>query len=51
MPSQPPVHQVGTPGLHAYLNGLDKVLENLDGLEFLILYGANDPVHTGGDLK
>ena len=47
----PPVHQVGNPGLDAYLEGLDKVLEKRDDLEFLILYGANDPVHAGGDLK
>jgi enoyl-CoA hydratase/carnithine racemase len=47
----PPVHQVGNPGLDAYLEGLDKVLEKRDELDFLILYGANDPVHAGGDLK
>jgi enoyl-CoA hydratase/carnithine racemase len=47
----PPVHQVGNPGLDAYLEGLNKVFESRDGLEFLILYGANDPVHAGGDLK
>jgi len=47
----PPVHQVGTPGLHGYLDGLDTVLGNVDDLEFLILYDANDPVHSGGDLK
>ena len=47
----PPVHQVGNPGLDAYLEGLDRVLEKRDDLRFLILYGANDPVHAGGDLK
>ncbi len=47
----PPVHQVGNPGLDAYLESLDNVLEKGDDLEFLILYGANDPVHAGGDLK
>jgi len=47
----PPVHQVGNPGLDAYLQGLEKILEDKDVLEFLILYGANDPVHAGGDLK
>jgi enoyl-CoA hydratase/carnithine racemase len=47
----PPVHQVGNPGLDAYLEGLNKVLDKKDSLEFLILYGANDPVHAGGDLK
>jgi enoyl-CoA hydratase/carnithine racemase len=47
----PPVHQVGNPGLDAYLEGVDKVFEKRDDLEFLTLYGANDPVHAGGDLK
>jgi enoyl-CoA hydratase/carnithine racemase len=47
----PPVHQVGNPELDAHLEGLGKVLEKRDDLEFLILYGANDPVHAGGDLK
>ncbi len=47
----PPVHQVGNPGLNAYLEGLNKVHEQKDDLEFLILYGANDPFHAGGDLK
>ena len=47
----PPVHQVGNPGLDAYLEGLDRVFEKRDDLEFFILYGANDPVHAGGDLK
>jgi enoyl-CoA hydratase/carnithine racemase len=47
----PPVHQVGNPGLDAYLEGLDRVFEKRDDCEFLIIYGANDPVHAGGDLK
>lgn len=47
----PPVHQVGNPGLDAYLEGLEKVMEKRDELEFLLLCGANDPVHAGGDLK
>ena len=47
----PPVHQVGNPGLDAFLKALDKVYEKKDGLDFLVLYGANDPVHAGGDLK
>ncbi len=47
----PPVHQVGNQWLDAYLEGLDKVFEKRDDLEFLIIYGANDPVHAGGDLK
>jgi len=47
----PPVHQVGNPGLDAYLEGLGRVLEEKDIFDFLLLYGANDPVHAGGDLK
>ena len=47
----PPVHQVSTIGLYAYHDGLNRVLEELEHLDFLILYGANDPVHSGGDLK
>ncbi len=47
----PPVHQVGNPGLDAYLEGLDQVFKEKDRFEYLILYGANDPVHAGGDLK
>jgi len=47
----PPVHQVGNPELDAYLEGLDTVFDKRDELTFLILYGANDPVHAGGDLK
>ncbi|MFC1935039.1 enoyl-CoA hydratase/isomerase family protein, partial [Chloroflexota bacterium] len=35
----------------AYLEGLDRVFEKRLECEFLILYGANDPVHAGGDLK
>lgn len=47
----PPVHQVGNPGLDAYLEGLERVGILCGDLEFLILCGANDPVHAGGDLK
>ena len=47
----PPVHQVGNPGLDAYLVGLEYVFKEKEDLEYLILYGANDPVHAGGDLK
>jgi enoyl-CoA hydratase/carnithine racemase len=47
----PPVHQVGNPGLDAYLEGVDKVFEKRHDFEFLIIYGANDAVHAGGDLK
>jgi len=49
--NNPPVHQVGNPGLDAYLEGLDTVFDKRDDLTFLIFYGANDPVHAGGDLK
>jgi enoyl-CoA hydratase/carnithine racemase len=47
----PPVHQVGNPALDAYLEGLDRVYTGKGELTFLVLYGANDPVHAGGDLK
>jgi len=47
----PPVHQVGNPELDAYLEGLGQVFERKEELDFLLLYGANDPVHAGGDLK
>ncbi|MGM0665316.1 MAG: enoyl-CoA hydratase-related protein [Thermodesulfobacteriota bacterium] len=47
----PPVHQVGNPGLDAYLEGLALVSEKSKDLSFLVLYGSNDPVHAGGDLK
>ena len=46
-----PVHQVGNPALDAMLQGLDKLLQKKEELKFLLLYGANDPVHAGGDLK
>jgi enoyl-CoA hydratase/carnithine racemase len=46
----PPVHQVGNPALDAYLEGLDKLFQKKE-LQFLVLCGANDPVHAGGDLK
>lgn len=47
----PPVHQIGTTALHAFHEGLDRVIEALDHLKYFILHGPNDPVHTGGDLK
>ena len=47
----PPIHLIGTTALYAYHEGLDRVMDRLERLDFLILYGANDPVHTGGDLK
>jgi len=49
--SNPPVHQVGNPGLDAYLSALENVSMERAELDFLLLYGANDPVHAGGDLK
>ena len=47
----PPVHQVGNPGLDAYHEALDKVSEKSSTWSFLIFYGGCDPVHAGGDLK
>lgn len=47
----PPIHEIGTPGLYAYHEGLETVIQNREGLAFLILCGANAPVHSGGDLK
>ena len=48
----PPVHQVGNPGLDAYHAALDEIFENkLNEWSFLIFYGGCDPVHAGGDLK
>jgi enoyl-CoA hydratase/carnithine racemase len=49
--NNPPVHQVGNPGLDAYLSALEAVSGKRKDLEFVVLYGANDPVHAGGDLK
>jgi enoyl-CoA hydratase/carnithine racemase len=49
--NNPPVHQVATPGLHAFLGGVDAVGRQEGDLEFLILYDSNDPLHAGGDLK
>jgi len=42
---------VGNPALDAMLQGLDKLLQKKEDFKFLLLYGANDPVHAGGDLK
>ncbi len=47
----PPVHQIGTTGLYAFHDALEVIFENRDKLQFLILCGANAPVHSGGDLK
>jgi len=49
--TNPPVHQVGNPGLDAYLEALGILFKKTNEYSFLILYGANDPVHAGGDLK
>jgi enoyl-CoA hydratase/carnithine racemase len=49
--NNPPVHQVATPGLHAFLEGIDAVGRQAADLEYLILYDSNDPLHAGGDLK
>jgi enoyl-CoA hydratase/carnithine racemase len=49
--NNPPVHQVATPGLHAFLDGIDAVGREAVDLEYLILYDSNDPLHAGGDLK
>jgi enoyl-CoA hydratase/carnithine racemase len=47
----PPVHQMGNPALDAYLAGFTKLDGLYDELRFVILTGATDPVHAGGDLK
>ena len=49
--NNPPVHQVATPGLHAFLEGIEEVGRQAADLEYLILYDSNDPLHAGGDLK
>ncbi len=49
--SNPPVHQVGNPGLDAYLEAMEDVNRDRNALDFLILFGTADPVHAGGDLK
>jgi enoyl-CoA hydratase/carnithine racemase len=53
--NNPPVHQVGNPGVDAYLEAVKTIeflgLKNRTQLNFLILYGASDRVHAGGDLK
>ena len=47
----PPMHQIGTTALYGFHEGLDHVMDEMEHLDFLILYGPNDPVHSGGDLK
>jgi len=53
--NNPPVHQVGNPGVDAYLEAIKTIeflaLKDRSPLNFLILFGASDPVHAGGDLK
>lgn len=48
--TNPPVHQIGNPGLDAMLAALG-ALEDQGDAEFLILTWPCDPVHAGGDLK
>lgn len=49
--TNPPVHQVGNPGLAAYLEALGELAEHADHLRFLILTGPCDPAHAGGDIR
>ena len=49
--NNPPVHQVGNPALDAYLEAIEILEKEKSRYKFLILYGSNDPVHAGGDLK
>ena len=48
--TNPPVHQIGNPGLDSMLRAL-AVLEEREDAEFLLLTWPCDPVHAGGDLK
>jgi len=47
----PPVHQMGNPALDAYLTAFGELDRLYDDLGFVLLVGACDPVHAGGDLK
>lgn len=47
----PPLHQIGTTALYAFHEALDRVMGELKHLNYFILYGPNDPIHSGGDLK
>jgi len=47
----PPMHQIGTTALYAFHEALDRVIGKVKHLDYFILYGPNDPVHSGGDLK
>ncbi len=49
--TNPPVHQVGNPGLDAYLTALEAVTAIADQLQFLIYTGPADPAHAGGDIR
>ena len=49
--SNPPVHQMGNPALEAFLAGFQALKPLAGELRFLVLYGACDAVHAGGDLK
>ncbi len=49
--TNPPVHQVGNPGLDAYLAALAAVAGRRDEFHFLILSGRCDPAHAGGDIR
>ena len=49
--TNPPVHQVGNPGLDAYLGALAAVTARRDEFRFLILSGRCDPAHAGGDIR
>jgi enoyl-CoA hydratase/carnithine racemase len=49
--SNPPVHQVGNPGLDATLFALELIEANADPFDFLLLGGPCDPAHAGGDIR
>ena len=49
--TNPPVHQVGNPGLDAYLTALGEVAAVAGELDFLIMTGPCDPAHAGGDIR
>jgi len=49
--TNPPVHQVGNPGLDAYLAALGEVAAVAGELDFLVMGGTCDPAHAGGDIR
>ena len=49
--TNPPVHQVGNPGLDAYLTALGEVAAVANELDFLVMAGTCDPAHAGGDIR